>query len=108
MAEAVPHLEIVVAGDPDSLMGYFLLAKCYSQQGKLPEAVKLLEKAAELDPTDKNVHYQLAQNYQKLNEPDKAREHLAIFQKLYAEERERKAKRLEELHEKSERAKESQ
>ena len=93
ISEAIPHLEIVVSGDPNSLMGYFLLAKCYAQQGKLQEAVKLLEKASELDPSDKNVHYQLAQIYQKLKQPDKAREHLQIFQKLYAEEREQKAKR---------------
>jgi Flp pilus assembly protein TadD len=90
------------------MMGYFLLAKCYAQQGKLQEAVKLLEKAAELEPHDKNVHYQLSQVYQKLNQPDKAREQLQIFQKLYAEEREQKAKRLEELHERTARSKESQ
>jgi tetratricopeptide (TPR) repeat protein len=108
MPEAIPHLEIVVSGDPNFMMGYFLLAKCYAQQGKLQEAVKLLEKAAELEPHDKNVHYQLSQVYQKLNQPDKAREQLQIFQKLYAEEREQKAKRLEELHERTARSKESQ
>jgi len=59
-------------------------------------AVKLLEKASELDPNSKNVHYQLAQIYQKLNQPDKAREHLQIFQKLYAEEREKKVERLDD------------
>ncbi len=96
--EAMPRLEIVVASDPTYMKGYFLLAKCYADEGKLEDAVKLFEKAAQVDPNDKNVHYQLAQIFQKLKQPDKAREELQIFQKLYAIEREKKAKRLEEFH----------
>ena len=49
-----------------------------------------------MDPDDKNVHYQLAQVYTKLNEPAKSHEQMQIFQKLYAHERENKAKRLDE------------
>lgn len=101
MEEAIPHLEVVVAGDPSFMMGYFDLAKCYAKQGKLLEAVKLLEKAAELEPSNKDVHYQLGQIYQKLKEPDKAHEQMQIFEKLYTAEREQKAKRVEELHERT-------
>jgi tetratricopeptide (TPR) repeat protein len=96
--EAVAFLEIVVTSDPTFMKGYYLLAKCYVDQGRLEDAVKLFEKASHVDPNDKNVHYQLAQIYQKLKQPDKAREHLQIFQKLYAQEMEKKAKRLEEFH----------
>jgi len=96
--EAVPLLEVVVAADPSFTKGYFLLAKCYAEQGKLQDAIKLLTKAAELEPDDKNVHYQLAQIYLKLKQPDKAQEHMQVFEKLYAQEREKKEKRLEGFH----------
>ncbi len=94
--EAVPLLELSVPADPQFMKGYFLLGKCYAAQGKLPEALKLLLKATELEPDDKNVHYQLAQLYTKLNEPAKSQEQMQIFQKLYAEERAKKAARLDE------------
>ena len=61
-----------------------------------PKHLKLLEKAEALEPTDKNVHYQLAQIYAKLSQPAKSQEQMQIFQKLYAEEREKKAQRLDE------------
>jgi tetratricopeptide (TPR) repeat protein len=98
ITEAVPLLEVVVAADPSFMKGYFLLAKCYADQGKLDDAIKLLGKAAELEPNDKNVHYQLAQIYLKLKQPEKAQEHLRVFEKLYAQEREKKEKRLEGFH----------
>jgi predicted Zn-dependent protease len=94
--EAVPLLELSVPADPGFMKGYFLLGKCYAAQGKLPEALKLLEKATEMEPDDKNVHYQLAQLYTKLNEPAKSQEQMQIFQKLYADERAKKAERLDE------------
>jgi hypothetical protein len=59
-----------------------------------------------LSPGDKNVHYQLAQIYQKLKQPEKAQEHMQIFEALYAQEREQKAKRDQERRERSERGKE--
>ncbi len=98
MKQAVPLLEVVVAADPTYMKGYYLLGKCYAEQGKIQEAIKLLEKAAELEPNDKNVHYQLAQSYARLKQPAKSKEHMQIFQKLYAQEREKKAKKLEGFH----------
>ena len=94
--EAVPLLELSVPADPGFMKGYFLLGKCYAAQGKLPEALNLLQKATEMEPDDKNVHYQLAQLYTKLNEPAKSEEQIQIFQKLYADERAKKAQRLDE------------
>lgn len=89
-AEAVPHLEIAVAGEPDLSMASYELGKCYVEQGKLQEALKLLLQAEALDAGDKSTHYQLGQLYAKLKEPDKSHAEMQIFQKLYAEERERK------------------
>jgi len=96
LGEAVPLLELSVPADPGFMKGYFLLGKCYAAQGKLEDSRKLLEKAEEMDPDDKNVHYQLAQLYMKLKEPGKSQEQMQIFQKLYAEERQKKAERLDE------------
>jgi hypothetical protein len=38
------------------------------------------------------VHYQLAQLYARLNLPDKQQQHLEIFQKLNAQDRQRRAR----------------
>ena len=94
----MPLLEVVVAADPTYMKAYFMLGKCYALQGRLTDAVKLLEKAAELEHNDKNVHYQLAQIYTRLKQSDKSQYHMEIFRKLYAQEREQKAKRLERFH----------
>src|SRR5216110_2674059 len=88
-------LEIVVAAEPNYMKGYYLLGKCYAAEGKLQDAVKLLERAAELDQNDKSVHYQLGQIYRRLNQPDKSRTEMETFERLYAQERELKAKRIE-------------
>src|SRR5206468_3328039 len=95
MKEAAPLLEIVVAASPQFMMGYLQLSKCYAAQGKLQDALKLLLKAAELDPKEKMAHYQLAQLYARLEQPDKQRYHLEIFQDLNTQEREKRNKRLE-------------
>jgi tetratricopeptide (TPR) repeat protein len=91
--EAVPLLEIAVAANPNFMMAYFELGKCYIAQGKLPEALRLLLKAEELEPNDKSIQYQLAQLYSKLKDPEKSKQHMDLFEKLYAQEREAKAER---------------
>jgi tetratricopeptide (TPR) repeat protein len=98
-AEAVPLLETAVAGDPDLSMAYFQLGKCYSEEGRLQDALKVLLRAAALDADDKSTHYQLAQLYARLKEPDKSRDEMEIFKKLYAQEREKKGReKVEEGH----------
>ena len=74
--QAVPLLEIVVRASPEFMRGYLQLGKCYATQGKLQDALKLLSKAVELEPKEKMVHYQLAQLYARLDQPDKQRHHL--------------------------------
>ena len=88
--EAVPLLEIAVAGAPDLSMAYYELGKCYADEGRLQDALKILLQAAALDGDDKSTHYQLGQLYARLKQPDKSRAEMAIFQKLYAQEREKK------------------
>ena len=94
--QAVPLLQIVVAANPQFMRGYLQLGKCYAAQGKLQDSLKLLLRAAELEPKDKTPHYQLAQLYTRLQQPDQARHHFEIFQQLNAQEREKRNKRSEE------------
>ena len=94
--QAVPLLEIVVAASPQFMRGYLQLGKCYATQGKLQEALKLLLRAVELEPKNKTPHYQLAQLYTRLQQPDKARYHLETFQRLNTQEREKRTKRSQE------------
>jgi len=89
-AEAVPLLETTVAGEPDLSMAYFQLGKCYVEQGRLDDALKVLLRAEALDASDKSTHYQLGELYARLKQPDKSREEIDIFKKLYAEERKKK------------------
>ncbi|HEV2383338.1 MAG TPA: tetratricopeptide repeat protein [Terriglobia bacterium] len=91
-SEAVPLLEIAVAGAPDLSMAYYELGKCYVEQNRLQDALKVLLKAVALDADEKSTHYQLAQLYARLKQPDKSREEMAVFQKLYAQEREKKGR----------------
>ena len=97
MTEAIPLLKIVISGSPQFMMGYFQLGKCYAAQGKIQEALQLLLKALELEPNEKMAHYQLAQLYKRLKQPEKVQVHMEIFEKLYAKERQNKAKSTERL-----------
>lgn len=90
--EAIPLLKIAVTSNPPIAAAYYELGKCYVTEGMLEDALKVLLKAVELDPNDKSTHYQLAQVYVRLKQPDKEQYHMEIFRKLYAREREKKAK----------------
>ena len=94
--QAIPLLQIVVDASPLFMRGYLQLGKCYAAQGKLQDALKLLVKAVELAPKDKTPHYQLAQLYTRLQQPEKARHHLEIFQTLNTQDREKRNKRSQE------------
>jgi predicted Zn-dependent protease len=101
MPEAVPRLETVVTAAPMFMLGYLELGKCYIAQGRFEDALKLLLKAVELEPKEKMVHYQLAQAYARLQQPDKRQYHLEVFQKLDHEEREKKKEKMNATNEKA-------
>ncbi len=83
------------------MMGYFQLGKCYTAQGRLQPALNLLTRAIEIDPKEKMVHYQLAQLYWRLKQPDKQQFHLETFQKLNVEERDKRNKKKSQTLEKA-------
>ena len=95
--EAMPLLKIAVAGNPSLLAGHFQLGKCYLAEGDFDGALQVLLKVAEEVPDSKMTHYQLAQVYLRLKNSEKRKYHLDIFQKLTAEEKEKKVKRSDKL-----------
>ena len=99
---AIPMLQTAVSADPGFMLAYFELGKCYATEGKLQDALKVLLKAAELDPNYKSTHYQLAQLYARLNQPEKESYHMAIFRKIYEQEREKDLERRRKHREKFE------
>jgi tetratricopeptide (TPR) repeat protein len=64
----------------------FVLGQAYLQLGQLDRARDNYEKAIQLQPDCTNAHYGLFTVCTRLGQRDKAREHLAIFQKLKAQE----------------------
>jgi hypothetical protein len=54
-------------------------------------------KAAELEPGAKSIHYQLSQVYARLNDIEKKKYHLEIFEKLEKQERETNLNQAERL-----------
>ncbi|ADZ91274.1 response regulator [Marinomonas mediterranea] len=48
--EAIKHLEHVLKLFPQAIAGYDLLAECFKEKGKLPEAQKVLEDALSISP----------------------------------------------------------
>ena len=61
--------------------GYYGLGKVLAQQGQVSDAVRMLEKAAELDPEAGGVHYALALAYRDLGSPDVSNRHLALSER---------------------------
>ena len=95
--EAIPLLQTSVKSDPQFMLAHFELGKCYLAQGNLQDALEVLLKAAELEPSARFTHYQLSQVYSRLDNPDKKKYHLGIFQKLELQEREKSSKQAEKL-----------
>jgi len=80
--EALPHLRIATAGNPQYLRSQIDLGKCYMALGDLEAAKQAFMKAAESNPSSKEPHYLLAKVYDALHQPEKQKEELETFQKL--------------------------
>ena len=60
-------------------MARYLVGKILLAQGAAGEAVEHLEAAVRLAPKDANIHYQLAQAYQKLGRLDEAQKEFEML-----------------------------
>jgi len=57
---------------PDQSLGYVALSEMYIQEKDYEEALKILEKAKTVDPSDYQVYHKLYALYRYQKEPEKA------------------------------------
>jgi len=84
--EAVEELEYGRRAGILSTSDHFLLGQGYLQLGRLHEAKASYETAVKLQSDLTNAYYGLFTVCTRLNEPEKARQYMATFQKLKADE----------------------
>jgi tetratricopeptide (TPR) repeat protein len=75
-AEARGYFEQALDIDPDSAAALYGLGKALAMEGDDASAVRQFERALELQPQASIVHYPLGQAYRRLDEREKAVEHL--------------------------------
>jgi tetratricopeptide (TPR) repeat protein len=85
--EAIEQLEKNVKYFPDSVYSHFLLGQAYLQQKDYKNAKKHYEAAVEIDQNYVHAYYGLFTACARLKQQDKAREYMAVFKKLKAEDR---------------------
>jgi predicted CXXCH cytochrome family protein len=74
-AQAFPYLEELVKLERSEI-SLMLLAICHQKQGRLPEAVRLVNEAIVASPDRADLHSYLASLYQELGKPADAEKHL--------------------------------
>ncbi|MHC4734464.1 MAG: tetratricopeptide repeat protein [Planctomycetota bacterium] len=84
--EAIEQLKNNVQIFPKSVYSNFLLGQAYLQQKDYENAKKHYQTAIRLDQNYVNAYYGLFTAYSRLKQQDKAREYMAAFKKLKAEE----------------------
>jgi len=91
-SEALPLFQRAVAGDPKMVLAQFQLGKCYLVLGDTEHALLAFLKTAELNPSFKEAHYRLAQIYAQRKDDTQRNYHMAIFEKLSKEEKDKSLK----------------
>ena len=81
-AEAIRLLEMVVARDQRNADAYNLLAYSIRRSGDAARAIPLYEKALAIDPKHRGAHEYIGEAYLMLGDLPKAKEHLAVLDKL--------------------------
>lgn len=85
-SEAIEQLEKNIQIFPKSVYSHFLLGQAYLQQKDYENAKKHYQIAIELDQNYVNAYYGLFTACTRLKQQAKAREYMAVFKKLKAEE----------------------
>ena len=80
--EALRLIREVLSARPGFADARYLAGKILLEKDAPAEAVEQLEAAARLAPDEANVHYQLAQAYQKLGRADAARKEFETVRQL--------------------------
>ncbi|MCD6308766.1 MAG: tetratricopeptide repeat protein, partial [Candidatus Latescibacteria bacterium] len=72
---ALGHARKALALDPDAGLAHYLMGSILRNRGEFPAAIGHLVEAVRLDPGDSNAHLLLAECYDAMEMPEKAREH---------------------------------
>ena len=80
--EAIPLLQMVTPAYPALKEAYFLLGKCYAGTGEDQRALEAFNKALQLNPNYKEVHYRLYILYSHLGDKKNSAAQLRIFEEL--------------------------
>lgn len=82
--KAEPLLRRAIGLDEKNWEAHYQLGVILANRRKYQDAEKELALAAQLNPGDLTTHYQLARVYDRLNQPERAREEREIHQRLAA------------------------
>lgn len=88
-ADAVAPLERAVSLRPDAFDARLDLARALDRSGSLERAVEVYGQALEMNPSSHHAHWGMAQALLRLGRRDEAQEHLAVYRRLYEENKER-------------------
>jgi tetratricopeptide (TPR) repeat protein len=80
--KAIGYLEDTLKQAPGYAPAVRDLGSLYLQTGAAARARELLERAVSLNPQDGDTHFQLSRLYNQTGEPDLAKRHLEMFQRL--------------------------
>jgi tetratricopeptide (TPR) repeat protein len=72
LAEAVAEFKLEVEQNPDEFLANYYLGVVYVFQREWQPAIKVLEKAARIEPNNPDPYFQLGQAYQELDQHDRA------------------------------------
>lgn len=81
--EAVPLLEQAVTLNSKCAQCHEKLGRALAASGNLQEGIKQLEQAVSLNANDARLHYELGLAYRKDGQQERAKEELALSEKLY-------------------------
>jgi tetratricopeptide (TPR) repeat protein len=81
-AAAIPLFEAVIAKDDRNANAYNWLAYSTRQSGDAAKAIPIYQKALAIDPKHRGAHEYIGEAYLVLGELPKAKEHLAVLDKL--------------------------
>jgi Tfp pilus assembly protein PilF len=96
-AQVKPLLEKAIRLDPQLAPAHLQLGILYSEQEDIPSAISAYQRAIAADPKLEQAHYRLAQAYRQAGEESKARDELALYEKISKEKSDEATRRQHEL-----------
>ena len=82
MADAKPHFERALALSPTFVQALIALGKIYSTNKQYGEAISVLTRAAQIQPSNEGVHYALLTAYRDSGQMEKAKTEKEILDRL--------------------------